>query len=192
MNADPLLRLVPVFGDVLLRCRTKRNWTLDVLADASGLSRTEIRGMEAGDYGPSLMEFFRIAEALGEQPVMLLVDVVSAWRADPTDTLYNFRPSDFARLFRLGYHHKPGDFRELPTAYYSVAESTHAAAKLNAQRHTRGVALLDTVCIYVRLDYVSLRSDGGRRTAARGRHEQRVSETRCGARFWSGATCGPR
>lgn len=67
-----------------------------------------------------------------------------------------------ARLFRLGYHHKPGDFRELPTAYYSVAESTHAAGKLNAQRHSRGVALLDTVCIYVRLDYVSLRSDSGK------------------------------
>jgi len=117
--------------------------------------------MEAGDYGPSLSEFFRIAEALGEQPVMLLVDVVAAWRADPTDTLHNSRPSDFARLFRLGYHHKPGDFRELPTAYYSVAEATHATGKLNAQRHTRGATLLDTVSVYVRLHSMSLRPEKG-------------------------------
>jgi len=157
MSADPLLRLVPAFGDVLVRSRVKRNWTVDALAAASGLSRTEIRSMEAGDYGPSLLEFFRIAEAPGQQPVMLLVDVVSAWRADPTDILRSSRPSDFMRLFRLGYHHKPGDFRELPTTYYSVAESTHAAAKLNAQRQTRGVALLDTVSVYVRFDSASLR-----------------------------------
>jgi transcriptional regulator with XRE-family HTH domain len=161
MNADPLLRLLPAFGDVLVRCRTKRIWTLDALASASGLSRTQIRGMEAGDYGPSLLEFFRIAEALDEQPVMLLVAVVSAWRADPTDTLHGSRPSDFLRLFRLGYHHKPGDFRELAMAYYSVAESTHAAVKLNAQRLARGVALLDTVCVYVRAHSVSLRTGEG-------------------------------
>ncbi len=159
MSADPLLRLVPAFGAVLVRARSKRYWTPEVLAEASGLSPREIRSMEAGDYGPSLLEFFRIAEALGEQPAMLLIDVVSAWRADPTDTLHASRPSDFARLFRLGYHHKPGDFRELPSAYYSVAESTHAARRLNAQRHTRGVPLLDTICIYVQLDYMRLRSD---------------------------------
>src|SRR6185312_1055760 len=96
------------------------------------------------------------ASALGEEPLMLLVDVVAAWRADPTDTLHQSRPSDFARLFRLGSHLKPGDFRELPTAYYSVAESTHAAGKLDAQRHMRGVALLNAVTVYVRLGYVSL------------------------------------
>lgn len=161
MSADPLLRLIPAFGEVLARCRTGRNWTLDSLAGASGLSRTEIRSMEAGDYGPSLFEFFRIAEALGEQPVMLLVDVVAAWRADPTDTLQGARPSDFARLMRLGYNHRPHDFRELPSAYYSVVEATDAAVRLNAQRRTRGVALLDTVCVYVRLDSVSLRDDNG-------------------------------
>ena len=87
--------------------------------------------------------------------------LISVWRADPIDTLYPSRPADFVRLFRLGFLHKPGDFRELPSAYHSVPEATHAAGKLNAQRHTRGVALLDTVCIYVRLDYVTLRPDSG-------------------------------
>jgi hypothetical protein len=80
-------------------------------------------------------------------------------RADPTENLQQSRASDFTRLFRLGYHHKPGDFRELATPYYSVAEAVHAAGKLNAQRYTRGVALLDTVTVYIRLDYVSFRPD---------------------------------
>ena len=159
MSADPLLRLAPAFGDVLVRRRSERHWTGEALATATGLSAMEIASMERGSYGPTLLDLFRIARALDEQPVMLLIDVIAAWRADPTDTLHNSRHSDFARLFRLGYHHKPGDFRELPTVYYSVAESTHAAGKLNAQRHTRGVALLDTVCVYVRLESLSLRSE---------------------------------
>lgn len=162
MSTDPLVRLLPAFGDVLVRYRDQRQLTVDALASAAGLCVAEVKGLERGDYGPTLRDVFRLANALGEEPLMLLVDVIAAWRADPTDTLHRSRPSDFARLFRLGYHHRPGDFRELPTPYYSVAESTHAAGKLNAQRHTRGVALLDTVCIYVRLDYVSLRSDSGK------------------------------
>jgi len=159
MSADPVLRLVAAFGAVLVRSRSKRYWTPDALANASGLSPREIRSMEAGDYGPSLMEFFRIAEALGEQPTMLLVDVGSALRADPIDPLHRSPPSDLARLFRLGYQRTPEDFQEWPTAYYSVAESTRAAGRLNAERHTRGVALLDTATVYVRLDSMSLRSD---------------------------------
>jgi len=162
MSTDPLLRLLPAFGDVLVRHRIERHMTADGLASAAGLSVAEIKGLERGEYGPTLKEVFRLASALGEGPLMLLVDVVAAWRSDPTDTGQYSRPSDFARLFRLGYHHKPGDFRELPATYYSVPESTHAAAILNAQRHTRGVALLDTVCIYVRLDSVGLRPDSGK------------------------------
>jgi transcriptional regulator with XRE-family HTH domain len=159
MRTDPLLKLLPAFGDVLARHRNERHLTVDALATAAGLCAGEVKGLERGEYGPTLKDIFRLASALGEEPLILLVDVVAAWRADPTDTLHRSRPSDFPRLFRLGYHHQPGDFRELPSPYYSVAESAHAAGKLNAQRHSRGVALLDTVCIYVRLDYVSLRSD---------------------------------
>ena len=165
MRSDPLLRLVSAFGDVLVRHRQQQHLTVDALATAAGLYTAELKGLERGDFGPKLKDVFRLANALGVEPLTFLVDVVAACRADPTDTLQQSRPSDFARLFRLGYHHKPGDFRELPTAYTSVAESAHAAGKLNAQRHTRGVALLDTVCIYVRLDYASLRSASGKGAA---------------------------
>ena len=159
MSADPIERLPGAFGDVLVRHRKKRSWSVDDLAMAAGLSAIEVKGLERGEYGPTLNDVFRIATALREEPLMLLIDVVSAWRADSMDNLQKSRASDFARLFRLGCHQKPGSFRELSSVYYSVGESTHAAAKLNAQRHTRGAALLDTVCIYVRLSFVSLRVD---------------------------------
>ena len=159
MSADPLSRLLPAFADVLARHRAKRNWSVDAFATAVGISPIEIRSMERGDYGPSLLEFFRIAEALNEKPALLLTELIEVWRADPMETRRQSRASDFARLFRLGYHHKPGDFRELLTPYFSVAEATHAAGMFNAHRHSRGVALLDTVTVYVRLDSVSLRPE---------------------------------
>jgi transcriptional regulator with XRE-family HTH domain len=158
-TTDPLSRLLPAFGAVLVRARARRAWTVDSFAAAADLSPAEIAGMEHGEHGPTLLEFFQIARALGEEPTLLLVDVVAAWRADPAGS-HESRPADFVRLYRLGYHHRPADFRELSTPYHSVAEATHAAGTLNAQRHTRGVALLDTVCMYVRLSYVSLRPDG--------------------------------
>jgi DNA-binding XRE family transcriptional regulator len=157
MSAEPLLRLLPAFGDVLVRHRRERKWTVEALAIAAGLSTPEIASLEDGSYGPNLLEFFRIARAFHQETTLFLVDVIEAWRADPTENPHTTRPSGFTRLFCLGYRHKRGDFREVPTLYYSVAEATHAAGILNAQRHARGVALVDTVCIYVRVDYVSLK-----------------------------------
>jgi transcriptional regulator with XRE-family HTH domain len=154
---DPLLGLPSAVGDVLVRHRKERKWTVEALATASGLSPVEIVSMEDGSYSPVLLDLVRIARALGVAPAILLCDVIAAWRADSVEILH--RAHDFARLFRLGYHHNPRDFRELATSYYSVAEATHAAATLNAQRCARGEAALDTVCMYLRLDYVSLRSD---------------------------------
>ena len=160
MNADPIKRLPGAFGKLLTRLRVEQRLTQEEFAVAAGLSdAAAVAKMEKGAREPSLTELFKIANALRSPPAILFVDVIAAWRADPADSLHKTRASDFTRLFRLGYHHKPGDFRELSTTYYSVAEATHAAGKLNAQRYTRGVALLDTVCVYIRLTSVSFRSD---------------------------------
>jgi transcriptional regulator with XRE-family HTH domain len=156
--SDPIKRLPSTFGKLLLRMRSDRRLTPEALAKSAGLSAINITKMERGEREPLLTELFRIASSLGEEPSILLVNVISAWRADPTEHLQQSRASDFTRLFRLGYHHKPGDFRELSSAYYSIPEATHAAGRLNAQRHARGVALLDTVTVYVRLTSVSFRA----------------------------------
>ena len=155
MSTDPVTRLPAAFGDVLVRRRNERKKTVEALAAATGLSVTEIASLECGDYGPTLKDFFRIAKALGEDPAILFIDVIAVWRGDEADrSLYPSRPSNFERLYRLGFHQKIGDFREKEKTYGSVAEATHAAVRLNEQRHVRGVKLLDTVTTYIRMDYL--------------------------------------
>jgi transcriptional regulator with XRE-family HTH domain len=159
MSGDPIERLPTAFGRVLARRRSAKPGTSLALAGAVGLTENKVIAMERGQREPVLTEFFRIARALGDPPTILLIDVITTWL--DADTLHATRAADFTRLYRLGYHHKPGDFRELGASYYSVPEAAHAAGKLNGQRHARGVALIDTICVYVRLDYVSLGSDSG-------------------------------
>ena len=160
MNDDPLQRLLPAFGTLLIQHRVERNWTVEALAAAIQLSDAEAKSMERGEYGPTLPEFFRIARAFGEEPIILLVDLITAWRTDPTDyRLYKSRGSDLAKLYRLGYHHDPGDFRELPRTYGLLDQATGAATALNATRRSKRLPLLDTVSVYVRLANLTVRSD---------------------------------
>jgi transcriptional regulator with XRE-family HTH domain len=157
MGIESMERLYKAFGNLLVSRRRERKWTAYALATAAGMSESEVVGLELGEYGPTLKDLFRIAWALREEPTILLIDVVAEWRGDDADrSLYPSRPSNFERLYRLGYHHKIGDFREQEKTYGSVAEATHAAVRLNEQRHVRGVKLLDTVTTYIRMDYLRL------------------------------------
>jgi transcriptional regulator with XRE-family HTH domain len=102
MSPDSIERLPLAFADVLVRRRNEQKRTVEALAAATGLSATEIASLERGDYGPTLKDFFRIAIALGEEPAILFIDVVAAWRGDGEDSaLYPSRPSSFERLYRL-------------------------------------------------------------------------------------------
>lgn len=161
MNADPLGRLLPAFGAMIFKQRMVRKLSVDALASAAELSVDELGLMERGHLSPTLPEFFRLSRALDKEPPILLIDLISEWRADQPVTLNWSRASDFARLFRLGYHHKPGDFRELAPTYYSLPEAHQVAGRLNMQRSARGVAPIDTICVYVRLNSAGLPSDSG-------------------------------
>lgn len=137
MSADPFeTRLPEAFGRVLVRRRIERNMTPEALAVKADLGDTRaVSVFERGDAPPTLTEFFKIAEALGEQPGFLFVDVVAQWRGDGTEVFYKTRPGDFERLYRLGYYHKTGDFREQDKTYGSIAEATNVGGTLNEQRH---------------------------------------------------------
>jgi transcriptional regulator with XRE-family HTH domain len=148
---DAIERVPTAFGDVLVRHRRERKWTVEALATAIGLSAIEIASLERGDYGPTLKDFFRIASAMREEPAVLFIDLVATWRTDPTDYgLYKSRPSDCTTLFRLGYFHDPGDFRELPTTYGSKELAMNAAAGLNVLRRGKGQRPVDVLLTYAR------------------------------------------
>jgi transcriptional regulator with XRE-family HTH domain len=160
MSTDPLARLPHAFGELLLRRRHERKWSVEQLATSADLAHPDVvTKLERGDFVPSLIEFFRIARAFGEQPTILLTDIIAAWRTDPNEYGHQCRAADFARLYRLGYHHGPGDFREQLKPYGSIDGATADARSQNSMRQTKGLPPLDTVLIYVRLGYAGVRTD---------------------------------
>ncbi len=155
MSTDSLSRLLPAFGKVLVRYRVERKLTVEALADAIQLPFDEVERMERGHYGSTLPEFFRIADALGEQPTMLFIDLITAWRADAIgDLLHKSRASDFARLYRLGWYQASGEFQELPKSYDIISQARDGCRQLSALRVKKGSPPLDTICIYVRMGHV--------------------------------------
>jgi transcriptional regulator with XRE-family HTH domain len=164
MSTDPLKRLPGTFGKLLTRLRVEQNLTQEALAVAACLAAaTVVTPMEQGKREPTLTELFRIASALRIPHAIFYIDVIEAWRADPTYyRFYKSRASDFERLYRLGYHHDPVDFRELPRTYGLLDQATGDARTLNATRRSKRLPPIDTVLIYVRLGNVAIRSGAER------------------------------
>src|SRR5262245_38128587 len=98
MSDDPLSRLLPAFGAVLLKHRTERKLPAPALASAAEMHWQDVELMELGRMSPTLHEFFRLASALGKDPIMLLIDLINEWRTDQRDSVRVTRPSDFVRL----------------------------------------------------------------------------------------------
>ena len=163
MSTDSLKRLPVAFGALLTRHRVEMRLTPEAFARAARLPDAgTVIMMEQGEREPTLTELFAIANALRTPHAFLFLDVIAEWRKDPSDLgLYKSRASDFAKLYRLGYHRDPGDFRELPRAYGTMGEATGAARILSAARRRRGLLPLDTVLIYSRLNYVGFEPDEG-------------------------------
>ena len=164
MSADPILRLPEAFGNLLSRwLREEGQLTYQSAATALGLpDKVAVIEMEGGKREPTLTQLFQLASTLRIQPALLFVDIIEQWRRDPTDLMRNTtRASDFARLYRLGYHFGPGDFRELAQAYGGMEQATSAARTLSTVRRKKGLLPLDTVLIYARLGYVSFPPDDG-------------------------------
>jgi transcriptional regulator with XRE-family HTH domain len=63
-----------LIGERVRRHRTTRGWTLDELADRSGVSRRMLITIEHGDGNPSIATLLRISDALGVG-LPVLVDV---------------------------------------------------------------------------------------------------------------------
>ena len=164
MSNNPIDRVRIALSKALAYHRVKKNMTIKMVADAGELFESKIELWENAVTAPDVTELFRLASALGIDPAILFIDIVTEWRRDPTDIgLYKSRASDFAKLYRLGYYVDPGDFREIPRTYGVIEEAVRSARKLNATRHSKRLPLLDTVLTYVRLGGVFLRADEERR-----------------------------
>src|SRR5215471_4972578 len=68
--------------NTVAQCRQVRGWSQALLAERSGVSRTEISAIETGRLVPSVAVALRLATALGES-----VEAVFAAKAKPTPTM---------------------------------------------------------------------------------------------------------
>lgn len=68
MARDPRVR----FGLKLIEVRKTRGWSQERLALESGLARSYLGGVERGQRNIALLNIFKLAEALGVEPSLLL------------------------------------------------------------------------------------------------------------------------
>lgn len=74
MSTDAAKAVNELIGGRVRQHRTLRGWTLDELADRSGVSRRMVIGIEHGEGNPSIATLLRISDALGVG-LPVLVDV---------------------------------------------------------------------------------------------------------------------
>jgi transcriptional regulator with XRE-family HTH domain len=74
------------FGEAIRQMRGERGLSQEALAEACGLDRTYISGIERGSRNPSLTNILKIAAALGVRPADLFAraEDSSALRFDPS------------------------------------------------------------------------------------------------------------
>jgi hypothetical protein len=161
MSTEPIQRIPIAFGRLLQQRRVEQGYEPARFALSAGLvGEDALQRLETGEDEPTLTEFFRIASVLGEAPAILFIDLIAGWRDGPVrDPLYRSRPSDFARLYRLGRYSNAVEFGELPHAYNFMNDATHAARVLNSKRRSQREGLLDHVSIFVRLGYIRFDPD---------------------------------
>ena len=160
--SNDLLRLLAAFGTLIMRRRIEQRLTPEALAKLAHLPDADtVTLMERGEREPTLSELFWIASALRTSAFWLFLDIIGESRRDVRDLgLYKSRASDFAILYRLGYHPDPGEFCELPRTYNYISEALVVASTLNAERKLRGRLLLDTVTTYVRTAHAPVDKEG--------------------------------
>jgi transcriptional regulator with XRE-family HTH domain len=64
-GVDPAAAIARTIGRKVRASRTERGWTLDALADRSGVSRRMLVNVEQGTTNPSIATLLRLSDALG-------------------------------------------------------------------------------------------------------------------------------
>lgn len=62
-------------GKVLQRCREEKKLSQELLSGLAGIGRTHLSAIERGQRRPTLDTFFRIAEAMGVKPSVLMAEI---------------------------------------------------------------------------------------------------------------------
>lgn len=67
-----------IVGQVIQRCREEKGLSQEVVSGLAGIGRTHLSAIERGARKPTLETFFRISEALGVRPCVLMQAIEEA------------------------------------------------------------------------------------------------------------------
>ena len=67
-----------IVGQVIQRCREEKGLSQEVVSGLAGIGRTHLSAIERGARKPTLETFFRISEALGVRPCVLMLAIEEA------------------------------------------------------------------------------------------------------------------
>ena len=62
-------------GKAIQRVREEKRLSQEVLSGLAGIGRTHLSAIERGERKPTLETFFKISEALGIRPSVLMVEI---------------------------------------------------------------------------------------------------------------------
>lgn len=64
-----------VVGTVIQRMREEKRLSQEVLSGLAGIGRTHLSAIERGERKPTLETFFKISDALGIRPSILMLEI---------------------------------------------------------------------------------------------------------------------
>jgi transcriptional regulator with XRE-family HTH domain len=137
---EPLGRLL---GVRIRALRDERGWSLEALAEASGVSRSMLSEIERSKANPTLMVTYRIAKAFG----LGISELIEPTGGAPT--IQVVRASDPAQVFRADKRHQVRTLSPLSSEkdieFYEVR--LPAKGELRSQAHIAGTRELLVVAV---------------------------------------------
>lgn len=73
-----------IVGSVIQRFREERRQSQELVSGFAGIGRTHLSAIERGERKPTLETFFRISEALGVRPSVLMAAIEEELRRSDT------------------------------------------------------------------------------------------------------------
>ena len=135
--SDPNLNTL---AERLRKCRKKLHWTLDQLADQSGVSRSMLSQIERGKANPTLAVACRIAQALN---ISISELVEEPWTQPTIEVVRGNDPANVMRDDQNGQVQMLTSPSMDATEFYRV--TLPPSAQLNSKPHFRGTREIITV-----------------------------------------------
>ena len=132
------------FGSNVRRLRERLGMTQEDLAEASGLDRSYIGGVERGERNPAMTAIFRLASALMVPPALLFEDIGTDFPAQDTPSRVRVADTDSGLLIQFKYDQFNAQHLLLGASEDEFEKVANVLKKGLASKYSRADAVADT------------------------------------------------